>query len=552
MAELISSETRAQLAVIAQTRWRVFVHSLRTSRGAMELASRVFMALFFGIGGIGGAVGLATGAYFLVSEGKTGWLPALLWPVFVFWQLFPVMATAFSESLDPATLLRFPLSYPSYFLVRVVYGSLDVSTGLGLTWSAALVVGVGMANIWLLPSAILVAVAFAAVNIALARLVFAWVERWLAQRKTREILGVVILLLALSVQLVGPVMARYGRRSTPAATRIAQDLAPEQKLSPPGAAAGAIGELANRHVAAGAGYFLVLCAYVAVFGLLLHIRLQKQYRGENLSEVAERNSQTRTGTRIRPAWNLPGLPAPVAAVLEKELRYLLRSGPMLFTLIVPAFMLLIFRLGPGGSRDAGQFLVRAPKLAFPIAAAYCLLLLTNLVYNTFGADGRGLQLFFAAPVRFRDIVIAKNLAHTVVLLSELAMVWIAVCLLFQPPTLDITVTTLAGILFAAPANFLAGNLLSFYSPKKTDYGVLGRQRASQTGVLVSFGVQFAVIAVGTAVVFLSPRNHTYWTAAGIFVVLALMAWAGYGFVLKSIDALSANRREALSAELCRP
>ena len=276
MAELNWSETRAQLAAIAQARWRVFVHSLRTSRGSMELASRIFMSSFFGLGGIGGAIGLAAGAYYLVAQGKAEWVAALFWPVFVFWQLFPVMATAFSETLDPEMLLRFPLNYGSYFLVRIVYGSLDVSTALGLTWTTAIVIGIGIAKLWLLPWGTLVAIAFTTVNISLARLIFAWVERWLAQRRTREIFGIVILLFALGAQLVGPILVRYGHRSAPAAIRIGQDLAPEQKFVPPGAAGAAIADVSSGHAPMGFAHLLVLCAYTTVFAFLLHIRLKKQ------------------------------------------------------------------------------------------------------------------------------------------------------------------------------------------------------------------------------------------------------------------------------------
>ncbi len=68
---------------------------------------------------------------------------------------------------------------------------------------------------------------------------------------------------------------------------------------------------------------------------------------------------------------------------------------MLFTLIVPLFMLLVFR---SSGRNEGLF-AHAPALTFPIGAAYSLLLLTNLSYNNFGADGSGIQFFFASPVR---------------------------------------------------------------------------------------------------------------------------------------------------------
>ena len=551
MAGMTSTQTRAQLSAIAMVRWRAFVYSLRTRRGSMELASRIFMGLFFAFGGLAGAVGLASGAYYFVSHGRASWLAALFWPIFVFWQLFPVMATAFSESLDPSTLLRFPLSYPSYFLVRVIYGSLDVSTALGLTWVFAITVGVTIANAGLLPAVLLTALAFALVNIALARLIFAWVERWLAQRKTREIFGVIVLLLALSGQLIGPIMSRYGRKSAPHAVQIAQELSPEQKLVPPGAAGAAIASVANRRLLGGLGFFLLLCAYSSVFFALLHLRLLKQYRGENLSESAVRSAHVGQRIVVRPAWNLGILPAPIAAVIEKEFRYLLRSGPMLFTLLVPAFMLLIFRLGPGGSREAGQFLTRTPNLAFPIGAGYSLLLLTNLVYNTFGADGAGLQTYFASPVKFRQIVVGKNVSHIGVLLFEMILVWAAVCLLFRRPTFEIVAVTLMGIAFALPVNLLSGNLLSLYSPKKVDYGALGRQRASQTGVLVSFGVQLAVFAIAGAVILLIRYLNSYWSGALIFLLLATIGWVMYGLVLHRIDQIANRQQESLLAELCR-
>ena len=60
----------------------------------------------------------------------------------------------------------------------------------------------------------------------------------------------------------------------------------------------------------------------------------------------------------------------MAAVFEKELRYLSRSGPMLFTLIVPLFMLLVFR---SSGTNEGLF-AHAPGLTFPLGAAYSLLL----------------------------------------------------------------------------------------------------------------------------------------------------------------------------------
>jgi hypothetical protein len=62
-------------------------------------------------------------------------------------------------------------------------------------------------------------------------------------------------------------------------------------------------------------------------------------------------------------------------------------------------------------------------------------------------------------------------------------------LVFQPPRLRVLAFTFAWLLFATPINFTAGNLLSIYSPKRIDYAVFGRQRASESTILISLALQ---------------------------------------------------------------
>src|SRR5271170_7990348 len=196
-----------QLAAIAWLRWRLFVNSLRSTRGALELVSRIMISFAFAIGGFGGAFGMGIGAYFAISAGKPGLLALPLWFVFIFWQVFPIMATAFTNNPDSSDLLRFPLSYDSYFLVRITYGAFDPATALGSLWSFGILVGVCFARPELLPWTALVLLSFTAFNLLFMQMVFAWVERWLAQRRTREIMGILFVLLMLSFQLIGPLIA---------------------------------------------------------------------------------------------------------------------------------------------------------------------------------------------------------------------------------------------------------------------------------------------------------------------------------------------------------
>lgn len=548
----LAPHARQQLAAVAELRWRIFANSLRTSRGRLELASHILIGVAFVAGGVGGAVGLGGAAWFVISEGNAEWLGAVLWPVFLFWQLFPLMATAFTQNVESSNLLRFPLSYPLYFLIRLVYGSLDPSTAVASLWLLGIDIGSGVARPSVLPWATIVLLTFALVNLVLARMLFAWLERWLAQRRTREIMGILFFLFILSFQLIGPLIAVYEHRSIPESRILGQELSGAQRPLPPGLAAAAIAGAAQRQsgsnmVTTSGVPFLLLVCYGIAFLWLLNFRLRAEYRGENLSESEGRKTLSGGRPAVRPGWNLPGLPGPVAAVFEKELRYLSRSGPMLFTLIVPLFMLAVFR---SSGKNEGLF-AHAPGLTFPLGAAYSLLLLTNLSYNNFGADGSGTQFFFASPARFRQIMLGKNLAHTAVFAVEVLLVWLGTSLLYRPPSIGVTLATLGGILFVLPIDLAAGNLFSIYSPSRIEAGVFGRQRASLTTVLASFGIRGALFGVGAVMLWLSREYGNSWIEPLIFLLPAAVAIAGYVFALDRVDGMALKHRENLISNLGR-
>jgi ABC-2 type transport system permease protein len=552
MSELTPTlHPRTQLSAIALVRWQMFVHSLRSTRGQLELFSRIMVGFAFAVGGIGGAFGMGIAASLMISAGKPELLALLLWFVFIFWQVFPVMATAFTNNPDSSDLLRFPLSYRSYFLVRMAYGAFDPATALGVLWSFGILLGVGYAKPELLPWTLLVLLIFAAFNLLFLQMIFAWVDRWLAQRRTRELMGILFVLLMLSFQLIGPLTRYFEKRARPDVQRYVEILAPVQRILPPGLAADAIAQAVYSRFMTGFSSLVLLCAFALIIGYSLHVRLLAQYRGENLTEVAAASASPKDRS-LRLGWNLPGFGAPVAAVFEKEIRYLLRSGPMLLTLIMPIFVLVVFRFGAmNAARHSGAFLGRTPDMAFPAAAAYTLLMLTNLAYNNFGGDGGGIQFFYASPVSFREIVLAKNLTHASILAVEVLVAWMAVGFLYGRPALDVTIASLAGLLFAAPVNFSVGNLLSIYSPKKLDYSSFGRQRASQTTVLISLGVQLFVVGVGVAAFWIARLYSNFWIATLILLGLAAVSLSAYRMILNRMESLAQERRETLVTELCR-
>ncbi|MGP0019896.1 MAG: hypothetical protein ACLPHP_15100 [Candidatus Sulfotelmatobacter sp.] len=541
---------RAQLAAIAELRWRMFVNGLRSKRGKMELVSRIIVTAAFALGGLGGFAAATGFAWYFVSQGKAEYLATLFWPIFFFWQVFPVMATAFTNNPDSSELLRFPLNYSSYFLIRLAYGFFDPASALGCLSLLGILLGASFARPALFPWALLVISTFALFNLVLMQTVFAWLERWLAQRRTREIMGVLFILVMLSFQLIGPMMQRVQKKPRPEISRATQILAQAQAVLPPGLAADAIAQTTRSHLLVGFSSLLLLGTLTAAVGSLLNIRLRAQFRGENLSEAAARPAVAQPQS-LQLGWNLSGFSQPVAAVFEKEVRYLARSGPMLLTLIMPIFMLVVFRLGPANPMRQSNYLSRTPDMAFPGAAAYALLVLTNLVFNSFGGDAAGVQFYYASPVHFRQIVLGKNLIHASVLVANTALSWLAVSYFYGTPHLAVTIATVAGLLFAAPLNFTAGNLLSIYSPKKRDFATFGRQNVSQTTVLASLGLQIVIVGIGVAVFVIARLYNNLWIAVLLFLLLAAISIPIYVITLRRIDGIAIQRRETLLAELCR-
>src|SRR6202051_5103896 len=283
-----SIHRRGQLTAIADLRLRLFLNGLRSRRGKMELASRILITLVFTVGGVGGFTVATGSAWYFVSQNNAEYLAIILWPIFFFWQLFPVMSAAFANNPDSGDLLRFPLTYRSYFLIRLAYGFFDPASALGTVGLLGILLGVSVARPLLFPWTLLVLFTFALFNLVLMQTVFAWLERWLAQRRTREVMGVLFILAMLSLQLIGPMMGRLGRAPHPELSRAVEIGSQVQAVLPPGLAANAIAQTSHGQFPLGLIFLLFLGALAATLAALLHLRLRAQFRGENLSEAAAR------------------------------------------------------------------------------------------------------------------------------------------------------------------------------------------------------------------------------------------------------------------------
>ena len=283
---------------------------------------------------------------------------------------------------------------------------------------------------------------------------------------------------------------------------------------------------------------------------LVNRRLRAQFLGENLSEAAA-PSATRTSEKVREGWNLRGFSAPITAIFEKEMRYLMRSGPVLFMFVMPIVVLALFRISPARSGAGGAFLARAADFAFPVGAAYALLMLTNIVYNSFGADGSGLQFYLLAPVPLRDIIFAKNLSQPPSSPSISPSSSLPPHSSSIRPASPLFSSLSPPCVFAFPLNLSAGNLLSVYSPKRYDLAAFGRQRTSAATGFIGMFVQFFVVAISVVVIFAAYHFGRIWLAGLAFLLLAAASALIYWMILNKSASAAMNRREILVGEICR-
>jgi ABC-2 type transport system permease protein len=537
---------RGQLGLMTRLRWRIFVNSLRTRRGKLDLASRALVAGSLTVMGFGVGAILAIGGWATFRTGQPLILAAELWCVFAFWQLLPLFVTGFGAQTNLSSLLRFPVRFPAFALLNLTYGLSDPVSIAGTYWLAAILVGVTAAEPRVFGLAAAVMAVFAVFNVLLNRTLMAWLEPWLARRRTREILGIAFILFVLSLQFIGPISRRWGRRGLPllhAVEGVAEAL-------PPGLAAAAVLTASRRYGHASRELLAGLALEALGLVWLLGVRLRAQYRGENLTEVRDEGTAA-VRKPVRPGWRLPGVSPAVSALFEKDLRYLARNSSVYLTMTVPLVLVLVFGLSGGGNLTRRLAIPGAGTAVFPAAVAYCLVILYSLAYNSLGYDGAGVAALFAAPIQFRDVLLAKNLLQTLAVAAEVLAVYLLTCLVFSPPNLLVIVLTVLWALVSLPVNFTAADLASLYFPRQLVFGGLRRQKAPAVALIIAFVTQLGIGVIGAAAYLLGRWAGNLWfTAAGLLVV-GIVALVAYRRVLEACDGIALERREQLMGELCR-
>ncbi|MDP9050715.1 MAG: hypothetical protein M3O31_08335 [Acidobacteriota bacterium] len=482
MAELdqtgnISATTH--LVAIAWLRWRMFANSFRRNKtGGMILTIilRIFLWPVFALMAIGPAVGAGFFAWSAVSKHHPQRLAILFGAIAILWQFVAVNGVSLSAQLnafDPASLLRFPLRFGRYLVLRLALGLLTPSTIVGCLALLAAVAGIGVADHSLIPAAMVVLALYGAMNILFSRMLGVWLERLLSTRRAREIFGVAMALFFVSFQFFNT--SHVGKHAHHATPSWVMDLlqGSDRVLAwlPPGYAMNAI---LPGHPLARVVQFAALLAWTTLILAAFAARLHKQFLGEYLSESAPRATPSPRQPAAAPAISAPvatnnhqpttdNFLSPVmAACLRKEWIYIRGNGTMLVTLLAP--LIFVFIMGRG-------MLGNHPAYLLPSAIGYAVMGFMASLYNIFGADLTGVQMYLLAPVRMRDVIVAKNIAGAALLLVEAALAWCVVRVVSGTPIawwLQLSAVFWLGFVFFS--NLALGTIRSIQAPTKVALG----------------------------------------------------------------------------------
>jgi ABC-2 type transport system permease protein len=566
MAEVTNSTGLArQVLLVIVLRWQTFRNGLRSQSEKMHVLGTVALGIFFAFLTIGGSTGICYGAYALTKLPNWIFLSLMLWGIFMFWQFVPVLASQTNPGFDGRNLLRFPIRFSAFFLMSTAYGLADPFALAGILWHIAIGIGISLARPDLKWWAVLALTMSVLMNLLFNRMMFSWLERMLAKRRTREIVTVLFILFFVCIQFSGLILQRWG----PALRTALQNSAGVWRALPPALAGTAIEHAATGEYSAALATTGLLALYALAFGGLFAFRVHAQFTGEDLGESAAPSRRKTTAPRAQvavPASVVTAVPTssaarsvaglvsgPVAAIFGKEIKYLYRNSMMMMNIFMPLILIVFFSMTasmPSRHGGRGPFSGLNGGLGYPGAVAYLFLLIMNFCPNNMAYDGRGVERFFLAPIKFRDVMLGKNLFHGALIALEAVLVLGVVTAMGHPPSPLILLATWAALPFAALIHFGVGNWLSLQYPRKFEFGVR-RQRPSGMTMLISFGLFFAVMGTIAAAALICIWLVGLWLLPIVYLGLSAGALVAYRAMLDGTSRQAIAQQDTLLEQLAR-
>jgi len=537
-----------QLKLIAGLRWNILRNGLRRKNSRWDLIGMIWAGIVSAFLVLGLCFAFYFGTYEFLVKNRPQWIGLLFWGLFLWWQVFPIFVAGFGANFEFKTLLRFPLSIRAFYLLGLGYGLADFAALSSIAWIISMVAGAMAARASVVPVLLLVSALFVLLNVTIERLIGSWLEKVLAKRRSREVFLGLFILSMVSLNFLSPAFQRWGDGTVPKFIR----LLPYLGWTPGSLAGHAVAGAAHgdfRGVLLGSAGLLI---WIGITSGFLWARFRAQYFGEELSESGAPAVVRKRALRRSEATELPRFISPqVAAVVVKEFRYVTRNGFSFITFLLPPIMVFFFSMQFAGKNSMLKEHGLSSEMFFPALMAYLILILLSPAYNSFAFEGKGIQTYFMTPVRFRDVLLGKNLMLAALVMVELSISVAVMVWRIGWPSLAIFVSTIAAVAFAVVGQLTIANWSSLTFPKKMEIGKMKGQRNSGVAVWTAFGVQITLGGICTVILFAGRWMGSPWLPVIAFVGLTAAAASGYVASLGALDRLAIKKRELLIETLCR-
>ena len=550
-----------QLRLVAGLRWDLLKNSLLNKNSRWDLIGMVIAGVVSGTLVIGLCVAFYVGTYFFLTQGHASWMALLFWAIFLWWQVFPVLVAGFGANFEFEKLLRFPLSLKTFYLLGLGYGFADFAAVSSVCWIGSMLLAATIARISAVPVLLAVCLLFLLLNVTLERLVGSWLEKLLAKRRARELFIAIFLLAMVSMNFLPPFLQRYRKSSEPQFLYFLAYL-----WWTPGSLAGnaipAAGSYGSHATLIG---LVGLCVWLISLSTLLWFRFKAQYLGEKISESSapkKQRKKVRLGEIAGVLGQKPDISArgwtsllylspQVSGVMAKEFRYLTRNGFAFITLLLPPIMVGVFSFQFAETNSPLKEHAISPEIFFPAVMGYLVLLLLFPAYNSFSFEGKGMQTYFMAPIRFRDILLGKNLLLLSLISLELIISLTLMVWRIGWPTTPSFFASIGAAVFAVTGQLTIANWSSLSFPKKMEIGKFKGQRNNGVAVWTAFGVQILVGGIAAVVLLAGRWSGNPWLPAAAFVGLTIVTLGGYVASFDSLDRLAEKKKELLINTLCK-
>ena len=545
-------------------KWRLFRNSLRSSKAvanrvATLLGMLAALALSLLI-----AAGVGVAAYTLMSpdfglEGmeiqtgrRTRSLPSvelIFFSIFsmtyLLWVTLP-LSMGSSRQFDPGNLLLYPISFRKLFAVDFASEVVNLQSVFAIPALLAAGIGAGLARGKLIP-ALLVALVAAAFGIAVSKWISTSIGSLLRKRKTSG--ETLLALLGVTAGLAGIGFAQLGESLGRGGNPI-EGL----RWTPPGAVAYALSEGLKPGNSWGVIRTLILMSvYTLIFVGITYWLSQRALLGSGRKKRRSRET-AQIEKQVYSGWDLPSVSPSFSALLEKELKYAARNAQLRMMAFMPLILIglrLMNRrfdqdIAEEGGSLAVEFLKYGEGLMASVGILYVFLILTGLSCNLFAFEHAGMRTLILSPVDRSQILMAKNLAMTIIALMLSAALLLISQLVFGDINGGVLLFGALSFIICGALISVIGNTLSVRFPKRMKIGT----RMNVSGVvglllipmILLLGIPpLAAVAAG----FIA---QSLWVEYATLAVLALMAIGLYATVIQSQgEALQRRELQVLEA-----